>query len=104
MTLGIPVACFVCFLAFSSIAIFAPRRPPAVSVRAAAVNWPAQVDARAAGAGVAVRLALARELGTCRGRWARDTVAAALAEEPDAAVGAALADALAAIRARAAQA
>jgi len=103
MTLGVPVACFICFLAFSSIAIFAPRREPAASVRAAAVMWPAQLDARAAGAGVAVRLALARELGTCEGRWARDALTAALAEEPDAAVAAVLADALASIHARAAQ-
>jgi hypothetical protein len=101
MTFGIPLACFACFLAFSSIAIFAPRRAPAVAARATAILWPAQVDPRAAGAGVAVRLALAHELGTCQGRWALDTVTAALAEEPDAAVSAALTHALGAIRAAA---
>jgi hypothetical protein len=115
MTLGIPIFCFVCFLALSSIAIFAPRRAPAVAVTRferpapvapvprAAVAWPETLDARAAGADAAVRLAMARELGACRGRWAFETVAQALAEEPDPAVAAALADALAALRLHAAQ-
>jgi len=107
MMLGIPVFCFVCFLALSSIAIFAPRRAPAAAAvrldrpepaRVAAIAWPAQLDPRAAGAEAAVRLALARELGACRGRWALDTVTQALAEEPDPRVAAALAGALDAIR------
>jgi len=104
----IPVFCFACFLALSSIAIFAPRRAPATlavrlappaPVRIAGVAWPAHVDPRAAGADASVRLALASELGACRGRWAVDTVVAALGEEPDPRVAAALADALASIRA-----
>jgi hypothetical protein len=112
MTFGISIFCFACFLAFSSIAMFAPRRAPAAAtvrrapqpiapepVRIATVAWPAAVDARATGAEPAVRLALARELGTCRGRWAYETIVVALAEEPDPQVRAALAEAHANVRA-----
>jgi hypothetical protein len=113
MTLGIPIVCFICFLALSSIAIFAPRRVPVAaspliaaveSARTVAVAWPALVDPRAAGADGALRSALARELGTCDGSWAVATIATALAEEPDPAIAEALAEALRAIRERAAQA
>jgi len=119
MTLGIPIFCFACFLAFSSIAIFAPRRAPAVPLvrfepgasqrerepaRIATVRWPAQIDARASDADAEVRLALARELGGCRGRWARETLTHALAEEPDPRVASALAEALKSMRDEAAQA
>jgi hypothetical protein len=111
MTIGIPVFCFICFLALSSIAMFAPRRVAAsvtrveqvAPVKVAPLAWPGLLDVRAAGADVAVRSALARELATCSGRWALDVIAAALAEEPDAGVAALLAQARLAVRARAAQ-
>jgi len=111
MTLGVPVVCFVLFLALSSIAIFAPRRLPGSAAPAEipafarlaalkpiaairpepALSWPARLDPRADGADPVVRRALAAELAACRGRWARDLVVVALAEELDPAVSAELA-------------
>jgi hypothetical protein len=116
MTLGVPVVCFVLFLALSSIAIFAPRRLPSTAAlaelktraplitleRSEAIRpkpliaWPAELDPRAGDADPAVRIALAGELAACRGGWARELVIAALAQEPDPSVRAALAAARAA--------
>ncbi|MGB8265372.1 MAG: hypothetical protein WCE44_03540 [Candidatus Velthaea sp.] len=108
MTLGIPLLCCLLFLAFSSVAVFAPRRlPPSagavafpVDLESApsagnGVSWPARLDARACGADADLRIALAGELAACRGAWAHELLQAALAEETDPRVRPALADALA---------
>jgi hypothetical protein len=93
--------------ALLALAIFAPPaapRPPVVSyappVTERAVErrtepaWPRAIDARAVGCDASARLALVDALAAVRAPWAEAILTRALDDEPDAAVRAAIGEAL----------
>jgi hypothetical protein len=93
--------------ALLALAIFAPAaapRPPAVSYAAPVTEraverrtepvWPSMIDVRATGCDASARLALVDALAHVRAPWGDAILTRALDDEPDAAVRAAIGDAL----------
>jgi hypothetical protein len=98
MSAQLPVLLLALGAALSALALFAPHLPPPrIEVSALLVppelpaKWPLQIDPRAAGCSASVRMELAEALAALDSAWADALLRQAFAEEPDAAVRAAIA-------------